>query len=64
LHSRVTRVRTLEGDVVKLICPEFDESSKTCRIRTAAGTGGPLSQLLERVEEQSLTDSGTRCILA
>jgi hypothetical protein len=63
-HSRVTTLATFEGLVTTVICPEFEHSTKTCRIRKSAGLGGPLSQLLERVDEESLTDSGTRCVLA
>lgn len=64
LHTRVTRVTTLEGEVIKVICAEFDDSSKTCWVKKAVGLGGPLSQLVERVNEESLAHSGMRCDLA
>jgi hypothetical protein len=64
LQARVPRVTTLEGEVTKVICPEFDSSSKTCRVKKAAGQGGPLSQLLDCVTEQSLAHPDSRCNLA
>lgn len=64
LHATITRVTTLEGEVFNIICPEFDAPSKTCRLRKAAGLGGPLSQLLERVSEESLSHPEPRCHLA
>jgi hypothetical protein len=56
-------VTDLEGAVTRVICPEFEASNRTCRLKTSAGYGGPLSQLLERVAEDSLETHGTRCIL-
>ena len=64
LHRRLTRVTTLEGEVIKVICPEFDDSSRTCAFKKAVGLGGPLSQLVERVNEDSLAQADTRCDLA
>jgi hypothetical protein len=64
LHGRVTTITTLEGDIIKVICPEFEDSSKTCRVKKAVGLGGPLSQLLERVTEESLAEPDPRCDLA
>jgi hypothetical protein len=57
----VTRVTDLEDRVTQLICPHYDESTKTCRIRRATLSGGPLAQLLERVAEDTLANPGTRC---
>jgi hypothetical protein len=63
-HTTVTRVTTLEGEVTSVICPEFDPSSKACQLKKTAGLGGPLSQLLERVSEESLSRPDPRCHLA
>lgn len=63
-HSRVTTLTTFEGLVTTIICPEYEPSTKTCRIRKSTVQGGPLAQFLERVDEESLADSGTRCLLA
>ncbi len=64
LHARFTTITTLEGEVTTVVCPEFDASSKSCRVKMPSGQGGPLSQLLERVREESLTHADTRCDLA
>lgn len=60
----VTRVTDLEGRTTRLICPDYDESSKTCRIRRATLGGGPLAQLLDRLSEGTLDRRGTHCDLA
>ena len=64
LGANVTRVTDLEGAVTRVICPEYQEPAGICRIRTDVQKGGPLARLLERVEEETLADSGTRCALA
>ena len=64
LHGRLTRITTLEGEVIRVVCPEFDDSSKTCGVKKAVGLGGPLSQLVERVTEESLAHPDTRCDFA
>jgi len=63
LGTTVTRVTDLEGNVTQLICPEFDPVSGLCRIRQGVSSGGPLSQLLERVSEDTLDSRGARCPL-
>ncbi len=63
LGSNVTRVTDLEGRVTQLICPEYDPTRRLCRIRQRALSGGPLSQLLERVSEDTLAERGARCEL-
>ncbi|HZP47346.1 MAG TPA: hypothetical protein VFB07_02345 [Vicinamibacterales bacterium] len=63
LGSTVTRVTDLEGRVTHLICPEFDEATGLCRIRRDVSSGGPLSQLLERVAEDTLDSRSARCPL-
>jgi hypothetical protein len=63
-QGNVTVVTDLEGRVERIICPEYEATTGTCRLRKAALRGGPLSQLLERVEETSLDSRATGCILA
>jgi hypothetical protein len=64
LQATVTRVTTLEGEVTTVICPEFEPLMKTCRLKKMAGLGGPLSQLLERVSEETLANPAPRCHVA
>jgi hypothetical protein len=64
LQATVSRMTTLEGEVSTVICPEFEPVTKTCRLKKAAGLGGPLSQLLERVSEETLANPAPRCHLA
>jgi hypothetical protein len=62
LGAHVTRVTDLEGTVTHVICAEY-QTNGSCRLKTAAQEGGPLSQLLERMAEDSLSTSSTACIL-
>jgi hypothetical protein len=64
LRAPVTKVTTLEGEVTAVICPEFESTMKTCRLKKATGLGGPLAQLLERASEDTLSDPTPRCSLA
>lgn len=64
LGSNVTRVTDFEGAVAQLICPEYDERTGICRIREQGAGSGPLSQLLERVDEDTLARRDARCLLA
>ena len=61
LGARVTRVTNLEGAVTTIICPEFDDAKGVCRLRRDALSGGPLSRLLARVDEDTLDSPTTRC---
>lgn len=63
LGANVTRVTDLEGSVTRVICLEYEESTGQCRLRIDALGGGPLSQLFERVAEDTLASRGTRCEL-
>ena len=63
LGASVTRVTDLEGEVTALICPEFEEPTGICRLKKNARQGGPLSQLIERVSEDTLGTRTTRCNL-
>ena len=64
LQANVTTVTTLEGEVMTLICPEFEPVTKNCRLKAMTGLSGPLSQLLERVSEETLTNPAPRCHMA
>ena len=64
LSGHVTRVTNLEGEPVRIICAEYDERTGICRLKKNARDGGPLSQLLERVSEDTLATKNTRCILS
>lgn len=61
LGATITRITDMEGAVTRVICPQYEEPSGICRLRSDAQKGGPLSRLLERVEEEALTDHGVRC---
>jgi hypothetical protein len=61
MQANVTKVMNFEGETTTVICPEFEPLTKTCRLKKAAGLGGPLSQLVERVSEQTLSDPAPRC---
>ena len=63
LRAHVTRVTDFEGNVTRIICGEYEQSTGTCRLKKAAFEGGPLSQLLERVSEETLNPRGTLCNL-
>jgi hypothetical protein len=57
----VTQVTDLEGQVVHLICPEYVQSTRQCRIKREGAEGGPLSQMLSRAASGTLADVTTRC---
>jgi hypothetical protein len=61
--GQVTRVTDLEDEVTKLVCPEYEEPTGSCRLKRSARDGGPLSQLLERISEDTLVSRSTRCAL-
>lgn len=63
-HADVVRVTDFEGTTVRVVCSEYDETSKACRLKTRTATAGPLTRLLERTEEGTLASHGTRCDLA
>jgi hypothetical protein len=63
LHTTVKRVTDLEGEVVRVICPEYDEPTEGCRLKKTAYQGGPLAQLLERAEEGTLNRRTVHCDL-
>ena len=63
LGANVTRIIGLEGEIVRLICAEYDEPTGDCRLKKAGRQGGPLSQLLERASEEVLDTKSVRCHL-
>ncbi len=60
-QAAVPVVVDLAGDIVQVICPEFESGTGRCRLKLQGSTGGPLSRLLERVAEESLESHGARC---
>jgi hypothetical protein len=64
LQGTVTRVTDLEGEVTRIICPEYDDRTGLCRLKQRALDGGPLSQFLERVSEDTLATATASCDLA
>jgi hypothetical protein len=40
LGAHVTRITGLEGDVVRIICAEYDEPTGGCRLKKAGRQGG------------------------
>ena len=63
LGAHITRVTDFEGNVMRIICAEYGESSGMCRLKEAALKGGPLAQLLERMSEETLNTRSTLCVL-
>jgi hypothetical protein len=63
LGSRVMCIRDLEGTITKVICPAFEAATGLCRVRREALCGGPLSQLMERVAEDTLSTRNAGCEL-
>jgi hypothetical protein len=63
LGTYVTQVTDLEGAVTRVICREYDAPTSSCRLKQSARGGGPLSQLLERVSEDTLDTRSTRCVM-
>lgn len=60
---QVTRVTDLEGNVIRVICPELLNGSGLCRRRMRTAEGGPLSQLLGRLSEHDLQMKGYLCLM-
>jgi hypothetical protein len=61
--ATVSRVVDFEGETTRIICAEYDERTGICRLKNSPSKGGMLSQLLERVSENSLDTKNTRCVL-
>jgi hypothetical protein len=63
-HRAVARIADLEGATIRVICEEYEEPTGICRLKKSAAEGGPLSQLLERLSEETLDTRTTRCEFA
>ena len=64
LGAHVTCVTDLEGSVTtNHLCRVPTGRTGNCRLKKAALGGGPLSQLLERMSEDTLNARSTRCVL-
>jgi hypothetical protein len=61
LGTNVTRVVDFEGAIDRVICPEYKRPDGSCRLKRAAGTGGPLSRLVARVDDDMVTDGAVMC---
>jgi hypothetical protein len=62
-HAPVTVVTDFEGAVQRVICCEYTASSHACRLKDVAFSGGPLSQLVERLSDETLDSQSRRCDL-
>jgi hypothetical protein len=58
----VTQVRDLEGMITRIICAEYEPSTGACRKKKTALQGGPLTQLLKRIAENTLSAHDTLCV--
>ncbi|HET7698990.1 MAG TPA: hypothetical protein VFK57_24945 [Vicinamibacterales bacterium] len=63
LGAHVTRVVDFEGLVDHVICPEYQRADGSCRLKRAAGSGGPLGRLLQRVGEDIAAEHVVTCSL-
>lgn len=62
-QNAVTLVVDLEGHASRVICPEFQEQTRVCRLKKDALAGGRLSQLLARLSENTLGQRTVECSL-
>ena len=62
LGAEVGCVIDLEGNVLTIVCEEYGTDG-SCRLKTSALRGGPLTQMLERLSEHTLDARGTMCSL-
>jgi len=63
LPGQVTRIIDLEGQVERVICPKYREADGQCEAKLHVQQGGPLGQLLERVQTHTLGSHDTHCHL-
>jgi hypothetical protein len=63
LGAHVTQVTDLEGTITRIICAEYDPSTGACQKKKTALQGGPLTRLLERVAENTMSARDTLCVL-
>ena len=62
-QATVTVIDDFEGAVDRVICPEYEAQGRSCRLKERAFSGGPLSQLVERISEETLGSRDNRCDL-
>jgi len=55
LGANVACVTNRAGETVTVVCSARDHSTGACRLKRARSTGGPLSQLFERVDRRART---------
>ena len=63
-HTHVTCIVDLEGTVVRVVCYDYEEATRTCRVKRRASRDAPLGQLLARSSEEPLADSSVSCPVA
>jgi hypothetical protein len=63
-HADVVTVADFEGATLRVVCGNYDAPSRICKLKMRAREGGPLSRLLERVDEGTLGSRGARCDFA
>ena len=63
LRAHVSQVTNLEDEVTAIICAEYEQPTGVCRLKKTALAGGPLSQLIERLSEDTLRTRTTQCDL-
>jgi hypothetical protein len=61
--ARVGTITDMEGAVTRVICQDYHAEARTCARRASAMEGGPLAQFLDRVDQQTLADATTRCVI-
>lgn len=61
--ANVTRVTDFEGEPTLIVCAQYDEPTGICRLKQGAADGGPLSEFLERVSEETLASKSLLCDL-
>jgi hypothetical protein len=64
LQGNVTRVIDIDGEVVSVICPEFETQRGICHVKESAFQGGMLSELFRRADGTPLDNPVPRCTLA
>jgi hypothetical protein len=63
-RTDVVRVTDLEGMTTRIVCPDYEDTAGTCRLKARVAQGGPLARLLERTQEGTLAAHGVRCDFA
>ena len=64
LQRSVTRVTNVGGEVVAVICPEVEEATGACRLKTSALRDGMLADLLRKGDETLTEKPPPRCTIA